>query len=807
MCQRGRNSKSTRKVLYHHYLWRKLYGHPVARDDDPDNPEFLHSKSCLYCTVRSETNTRIVVAVWALVLASCPAFGSGVPGSSRRDSLRVSAHDYMRHERPEDAAFALAVMAREGLAGPRDYVWLGEALVYAGQMEAANDAYRKAIKLGREAQGLNGLGLIHLNTPTQRMRALDYFQRALRADAGLVDARYNLAKAYLYLRPGEAEKTFRSVLEMEPDHEDALYQIGLIHEREGDPNSARRAYLSQLETSPGHAGAAYRLARLMLDGEDRDEAIAVLEELAAAGSEMENDAYLELARVRLEADDVAKAQEFFERYIDGLPHREQKLYTSFELVSTRQSHNRYRDAMAYERVELERRFWVFQDPAPLTPENERLLEHYRRVAYAREHFSEGDFPWDDRGDVYIRMGRADHVSRSSDVRGEMDPLVQNARINFANRTYLNLAVTPGLPTFPTAENDKWEYWVYVGIERGIEITFTSKYFDGRYVFAPIPTALTGRAATDLLALHGDMVVKNLSARQPSIYEPGFAGLPIDFYYYPADFRGSGVRTRLEIYYGLPASEVSKLQTPESGDLVVLDRGLVLFDESWREVHRVMDQISFRTPSSDEVHRGAFLPGVIPVDLPPGTYQMALQIRDAVTGRTQVYRDELRLDNYRRGSDLQVSDIELAFSIVDVDTAGQAAADDLFVKSGLKVIPMSSRSFRRDQHAFLYFEIYNLTKDEFGQATYSVDYRIRSFEPRSLPVKILRGLGRILRLVDRGQEIEISYEQSTSKTEEVAYVELDLTASEPGGQKVTVTVTDSLSGQSMSKEIEFEIAPY
>jgi len=748
-----------------------------------------------------------LAAILLMFPAEPVAAGSGgmFGAFSRADSLRLAAHTYMRMKRPKDAAFDFGVLAQEGLAEPRDYVWLGEALVEAEQMEDAEEAFRTAIRLGREAEGYNGIGLIHLNTPKRRMTALDYFQRALRKEPELVDATYNMAKTYVHLRPREAEEVFRQVLAIEPDHEDAYYQIGLLREDDGNLQGAAEAYQGQLKVLPAHGGAAYRLARLMLASGERQEAVTVFEELAAGGDEMENDAYLELARVKFEEGDLASAQAFFDRYISALPSRERRPFTEFELIADRSSKRLFDRSMAYEKKDLTRRFWVFQDPAPLTPENERLLEHYARVAHAREHFSHGKFPWDARGDVYVRMGPPDHVSRSNDIQAELDPMVQNARINFANRTYLNLSVVPGLPTFPVDENDKWEYWVYVGIERGIELTFTSRYSDNRFVFAPVPAGLTGRAATDLLVLHGNMVVQNLAESHPSVYEPDLPAFPIDFYYYPADFRGPGPRTRLEIYYGFPASEVLKLQGAESDDLVALDRGLVLFDESLREVHRITDQIFIRAPTPDQLHRGAFIPGVMPVDLAPGTYQMALQIRDGETGRTQVYREELQVEDYARDSALRLSDIELAFSISDVDSAN--GEDDPFVKSGLKVIPMSSKSFRRDQHAFLYFEIYNLTKNEFGQAKYGVDYRVRSSDSASLPVKILRGLGQFLRLVENDREVVISYEGATSRTEEVMYVELDLSASEPGGQSVTVTVTDSLSGRKASKDIAFDIAEY
>jgi GWxTD domain-containing protein len=49
-------------------------------------------------------------------------------------------------------------------------------------------------------------------------------------------------------------------------------------------------------------------------------------------------------------------------------------------------------------------WWRSQDPVPSTRQNERVLEHLRRVARARAEFShEGVI--DDRGKVYIRLGR------------------------------------------------------------------------------------------------------------------------------------------------------------------------------------------------------------------------------------------------------------------------------------------------------------------------------------------------------------------------------------------------------------------
>jgi GWxTD domain-containing protein len=55
-------------------------------------------------------------------------------------------------------------------------------------------------------------------------------------------------------------------------------------------------------------------------------------------------------------------------------------------------------------------FWLRRDPSPDTEENEFKEEHYRRIAYANEHFAAGVQGWrTDRGRIYIMYGKADEI--------------------------------------------------------------------------------------------------------------------------------------------------------------------------------------------------------------------------------------------------------------------------------------------------------------------------------------------------------------------------------------------------------------
>ena len=63
-----------------------------------------------------------------------------------------------------------------------------------------------------------------------------------------------------------------------------------------------------------------------------------------------------------------------------------------------------------ERDQFIEAFWQRRDPTPDTVENEYKEEHYRRIAYANEHFAAGIPGWKtDRGRIYIQYGAADEI--------------------------------------------------------------------------------------------------------------------------------------------------------------------------------------------------------------------------------------------------------------------------------------------------------------------------------------------------------------------------------------------------------------
>ena len=116
-----------------------------------------------------------------------------------------------------------------------------------------------------------------------------------------------------------------------------------------------------------------------------------------------------------------------------------------------------------ERDQFIEQFWLRRDPTPDTPENEFKEEHYRRIAYANEHFSAGIPGWKtDRGRIYIIWGPADQV--------ESHP----------NGGTYDRPQEEGGGTTTTYPFEDWRYRYLEGIGENIELEFVDPCSCGDY---------------------------------------------------------------------------------------------------------------------------------------------------------------------------------------------------------------------------------------------------------------------------------------------------------------------------------------
>lgn len=748
---------------------------------------------------------------WHVVVLTTLVFSG--PAQAKGDGGGVAEADYDRamallnDGALEAAAGAFrAAISLDAKHAP-SYVGLGHIFLKHGELDSAEVMFRQALrKRKRYAPAFNGLGLTYRDRPKQLRNAINAFRDALRADKNYVEAQYNLAQTYQRFGSSETFKAYRKVVRMDPRHPDAFYQIGRIEETDGEYGKAERAYRDQIAVNADHFGARLQLGVVLKLLNRTEQAIDELLSVIRTRNPHQRRAVLELADVYQRRRDFDRAQATFEAYIALLEPEEQRLYYDLSLVSGVGADPG--DLSLEELKATAEGFWVGQDPAPVSAANERQVEHYRRVATARENHGQYKFPWDDRGEVYIRFGDPDHVSRSGDVRFETDPrvlavkdrLIASAGAAAAKlmkdevRSLGQVAQSSilGRPVYPVG--GIWEYWIYTSVGQGIEMTFVQPHFPGPYEFARMPLG-TGRITRIWQRMNPKAVLLNQVARQPATYRPTFATGPLDFYFYTASFRGDNDKTAMEVYYGIPTRDLT-YRDGDAGRLAHLVRGVAVYDDKNRPVYRTDDDMVLRTSGVVDTSGGTFIPAIDRILLPSGVYRVDVQVMDRNSGRTQIYREDRNLKAYS-GMNLMLSEVEMGAKI-------NVAERGRFVKGDIEVIPMASRTYRFGEPVFIYYEIYNLKRDEFGSTKYRISYEIRSLGRTSVGARVLSGLGRLIGKREEGNVISIEYEHVGTATDEPAYLELDMGASEPGRQVLKILVLDENSGQTGRAAITFDI---
>lgn len=124
-----------------------------------------------------------------------------------------------------------------------------------------------------------------------------------------------------------------------------------------------------------------------------------------------------------------------------------------------------------------KKFWDRLDPTPGTVYNERLLEHWERIAYAYEHFSYGsqdDRTLDDRADLYLKFGPPDRKNTGTLTYddGLARNLIRTRLTDFVSQTdyntvdydmarLLEFALVTSVRDY--ANNPDFEIWTYEGM--------------------------------------------------------------------------------------------------------------------------------------------------------------------------------------------------------------------------------------------------------------------------------------------------------------------------------------------------------
>ena len=805
---------------------------------------------------------RCVIASIAIVVCSSESSARelSVLDVSRADSTYTAGMASLNTGEYENAERCFRAALDVNPKHAPSFVGLGHVHLKTGNLKQAERAFRQALRKRRKyAPALNGLGLVFRDTDKMLDWAIRYFRSAYQADRHFIEAYINLAGVYREIGDTKELDTYKKLVKVDPNHSDAWFQIGRIYTqgeagRYRNSRKAEEAYRRQLEVNPQHFGARTFLGQILKESGRPDEALAMLKPVVAVPNAFQRRALLELAEVHQSARDHDLADAPLDTYIEGLEPEERAVYYDLSLVAIGEELTRFKEAAEDERKALSETFWAGRDPAPATAANERWIEHCRRVAYAREHFGGHDFPWDARGEVYVRYGRPDHISESENIRFETDSkvlAVKDRLMNQAGEALQHLLLSRRMVSFYGSEREKgmddqetlstilgypvypvrgvWEYWIYTKVGGGVEVTFVRERTPGPYKYAEMPHAgalvwvdeITGRdprvtMLTDEpkdVVLHPSVdtstksnliwqrmnpgiVMHRVARKTPEVYVQDFATTPLDFFYDSARFKADERSVKLEVYYGIPTRDLDYVAGADGTRTAHLKRGLALHDENNKPVYRSSEDMELYTSGPIDSTQIAFVPEMDRLSVTPGTYRLSVQILDTSSDRSQVYNREVVVSPFGNDS-LKVSDIEMASLI-------RPSRGSKFTKGKIEVVPNPSLFYFVGKPVFVYYEVYNLKKDEFGATKYRVLYELHSLNKGNIAVRALKALGRLVGIDRKAEVVTVEYAHDGDKTDEYGYLELDMSKTDPGHQLLIVKVSDEIAGSQASSAVSFAI---
>ena len=703
--------------------------------------------------------------------------------------------------------------------------WVNRGMVALerGLLSDAEEAFLKAEPFeDSEVLAYEGLGRVYARRPALRQRAVSYFYRALEADTTRADLYYQMASVYFDIGTEQCVDMASRAIAIDSTYSAPYQLLGDWFARDdfyalSQRNATAAAYYTRyLSLEPDDVDAVTKLGTVLLRLEDQQaiarQILPVIERHPGA---------LNLSPVAAQwayrAGQYDRASVYWNQFLERIDAQTLALYVDPGPILSDEQRAIYNALSDAEKQNFIDRFWLQKDQDPTTAVNERLQEHYQRVWVARQYFAGSAYPWDRRGEVYLRYGEPDYRSRSGRAPGVMSAAVQwvkdelyaqlytrppegalvgtvfpvrSSRAMFADSFELmgrNAADThtmgDGYLPVTSAEDNSlvpWESWVYVTVGGGMEITFTDEMGSGHFNFAPIPLRqpLGMRPIARIHENAPETAYRQAVSDRPEQHRPWWQTRELEFYYDVADARGGYFMTRVDVAYGLPL-DVEKIGR---GDLTL---AIALYDSVANRAFRLSRTVVRKDTLSDS---NAMLTDLLTLPVPPGTYHLTVKAENVSANRVSLLQQVIAVEPYG-DSKLQMSDPVLAAQIDETDV------DDSFRRKILRVLPLPTRAFLVGQEMGLYFEVYNLVADEFGQTRYRVTLQIAALEQ-------VEGLRMLLTGQDVNPEVSMSFEQVDTQRSVQVYQFVDLTKAKQGRNRLKIFVEDLNAQRRVSKEIVF-----
>jgi len=466
-----------------------------------------------------------------------------------------------------------------------------------------------------------------------------------------------------------------------------------------------------------------------------------------------------------------------------------------------------------EREQFIEQFWQRRNPDPDSADNTFKEEHYRRIAYANEHYSSGIPGWKaDRGRIYIMWGAPDEI--------ELHP---------AGGSYERPAAEGGGET-STYPFEDWRYRYLEGIGENVELEFVDPTSSGEYHLTVDPSekdALLNVPGAGLTQLESLGLASKTSRFNNTDGTHDAASLGVT----PET---ANEFTRLELYSKIQQAPPVKFKDLEAVVTSRLVRDQVKFDYRFYFLRITSEtvlvpitvqiptrQLSFQEKSGvdsatvnlfgristlsgrivqtfeDTVKRDVpaallqqaqSVPSIYQkaVPLSPGLYRLDIVLKDVNNGNVGVVNTRLAVPRFE-------DDHLSSSSLILADQISPVSAKDIglgqFVLGDVKVRPKLDAAFGAADGMGVFLQIYNLkVDDKTHKSDASVQYRVmkdKATEP-VLKFDIPKD-----KLPEHGEELTL---------ENI----ITLGSLAPGAYKLEVAVTDNLTKQTITPAIDFTV---
>jgi GWxTD domain-containing protein len=387
-----------------------------------------------------------------------------------------------------------------------------------------------------------------------------------------------------------------------------------------------------------------------------------------------------------------------------------------------------------ERDQFVEQFWLRRDPTPDTEENEYREEHYRRIAYANEHFASGIPGWKaDRGMIYIKYGPPDERDQHNGGTEER-PMEEGG-----GQTSM----------YPY---EKWRYRYIEGFAPNVEIEFVDPTLTGEFRLTTDPSEkdallmIPGAGLTMCEQMgqcnktdrftrtdgthsgvpqgqeHADqnefsrmekfaklqsppaIKFKDLEAAVNSTIKYNLLPMKVRADFIPVT--GSSVLSNITIQFERKDLQFRQKAGVSTAAVNIYAR---ITSMARRPVNWFEDVVSVDIPT-DMLQQGVQGASIYQKTIPlqPGRYRLNIAAKDTVGGNTTNF--EMALDVPRLEDDrLGQSSLILAYVLEKVPT--KSIGTGPFVIGTSKVRPRIGDSFKREEKLGIYLQLYNFEPDE------------------------------------------------------------------------------------------------